>query len=148
MARVTLEIPESFVFSTDLEVRAGDLNYGAHVGNDRILSLMQEARIQFYRSIGIRSDMHLEGTVGHVISDAQVIYKAEAFLGDVIEIKVAYANFSKNAFDMFFLMTNKESGKEIARCKTGLVCFDFEIRKVAPIPASFKEKLERTSGSV
>ena len=148
MARATLDLPEQFVFSANLEVRAGDLNYGGHVGNDRILSLMQEARILFYRSIGIKSDMHFEGTVGHVISDAQVIYKAEAFLGDVIEIKVAYGNFSTNAFDMFFLLINKESEKEIARGKTGLVCFDFEIRKVAPIPASFKEKLDKASRSV
>ncbi|HCZ36928.1 MAG TPA: thioesterase, partial [Cytophagales bacterium] len=48
MARVELTLPDKFIFETQLTVRASDLNYGNHVGNDRILTLMQEARVLFY----------------------------------------------------------------------------------------------------
>lgn len=142
MARIQIDLPDSFIFSTDLEVRGSDVNYGGHVGNDRILSLMQEARILFYRSIGIPSELYLEGTIGHVISDAAIVYKSESFLGDVLVIKISVLDFTKYGFDMYYLLLNKKNGKEVARGKTGLVCFDFSTRKVAFIPKTFRAKLE------
>ena len=61
MPRVHVELPEKFLFETELTVRASDLNYGNHVGHDTILSLMQEARVQFYRALGIASLYRYEG---------------------------------------------------------------------------------------
>ena len=41
MARLHLDLPEHFIYATDLTVRVNDLNYGGHVGNDNMLVLMQ-----------------------------------------------------------------------------------------------------------
>lgn len=136
MARLQLDLPEHFIYSTDLTVRVNDLNYGAHVGNDNMLVLMQQARIEFYRANGFKDEVSFEGSVGQVIADALVIYKTEAFLGDVLTIQLAVADISKYGFDMLYLVTNKETGKEVARGKTGIVCFDYERRKIAVIPES------------
>lgn len=136
MARLQLTLPEQFIYSTELVVRVNDLNYGAHVGNDNMLVLMQQARIEFYRTNGFQDEMNFEGSVGQVISDALVIYKAEAFLGDVLTIQLAVTDITKYGFDMLYLVTNKESGKEVARGKTGIVCFDYVTRRVASIPVS------------
>lgn len=135
MARLQLALPEQFIYSTELVVRVNDLNYGAHVGNDSMLVLMQQARIDFYRTHGFKNELNFEGSVGQVISDALVIYKAEAFLGDVLTIQLAIADITKYGFDMLYLVTNKDSGKEVARGKTGIVCFDYDRRMVASIPA-------------
>ena len=134
MARLHLDLPDQFIYSTDLTVRVNDLNYGAHVGNDNMLVLMQQARINFYRAHGFKDEVSFEGSVGQIISDALVIYKAEAFLGDVLNIQIAVTDINKYGFDMMYHVSNKESGKEIARGKTGIVCFDYEKRKVAAIP--------------
>ncbi len=134
MARLHLDLPEYFIYSTDLIVRVNDLNYGAHVGNDNMLVLMQQARLDFYRANGFKDEVSFEWSVGQVIADALVIYKAEAFLGDVLTIQLAVADLSKYGFDMFYLVTNKETDKEVARAKTGIVCFDYDKRKVASIP--------------
>ena len=37
MARVEIELPESFPSAVELEVRVSDLNYGNHLGNDAVL---------------------------------------------------------------------------------------------------------------
>lgn len=134
MARLQLDLPEHFIYATNLTVRVNDLNYGAHVGNDSMLVLMQQARIEFYRANGFKDELSFEGSVGQVIADALVIYKAEAFLGDVLTIQLAVADKSKYGFDMLYLVTNQETGKEVARAKTGIVCFDYEKRKIAVIP--------------
>ena len=140
MARVELTLPDKFIFEAHLTVRASDLNYGNHVGNDRILTLMQEARILFYQSLGFKNEMSFEGNVGHVIADAVVVYKSEAFLGDELKIEIATTDWSKYGFDIYYRITNQHN-KEVARGKTGVVCFDFEKRKVAPVPDGLLTKL-------
>lgn len=142
MPRLQLNLPDQFIFSTQLTVRVSDLNYGGHVGNDSILTLMQEARIRFYHQLGFKSEISFEGSVGQIISDAAVIYKSESFLGDQLEVKIAVDDFNKYGFDMLYLVSNLTSGKETARGKTGIVCFDYQNRKVASIPAVLLSKLK------
>jgi YbgC/YbaW family acyl-CoA thioester hydrolase len=136
MPRLQLDLPTHFIFTTELTVRVSDLNYGAHVGNDTMLTLFQQARIDFYRSHGFANEVNFEGSVGQVVADALVIYKSEAFLGDTLTIALAIAEVSKVGFDMLYLVTNKLSGKEVARGKTGIVCFDYKKRKVSSIPSN------------
>jgi acyl-CoA thioester hydrolase len=141
MARVHIDLPEMFIFSTELAVRIADLNYGNHVGNDVILSLMQEARALFYRQMGFVSEVEIDGTVGQVVADAAVIYKAESFFGDVLVVELGIQDINKYGFDMVYRITNKDSGNEVARGKTGIVCFDYATRKLASMPASLATAL-------
>jgi acyl-CoA thioester hydrolase len=142
MARIQLTLPETFIYETSLTIRASDLNYGAHVGNDRILTLAQEARILLYRSLGFKSEISFEGSIGQIISDAAVMYKSELFLGDTITIKIGVTDFNKYGFDMFYHFINSETQRDVAIVKTGIVCFDYEKRKVAAIPTILLDKLK------
>lgn len=123
-----------------------DLNYGGHVGNDTMLTLMQEARVQFYREPGFKNEISFEGIVGQIIADAAIQYKAEAFLGDVLLIRIAVAGYNKYGFDMYYIIENKLTEKKVALSKTGIVCFDYEKRKIATVPAVLLEKLKALTG--
>ena len=142
MARIEIQLPEKFIFQTDISVRVSDLNYGNHVGNDSILTLMQEARALLYRSVGFESEVEIDGAIGQIISDAAIVYKSESFLGDTLQIEIAVGDLNKYGFDLFYRLTNKLTGKEVARGKTGIVCFDYSKRKIALIPESLVEKLK------
>lgn len=142
MPRLQLDFPAGVRFTCELSVRASDLNYGNHVGNDSILTIMQEGRIQFYRSLGYQNELHFEGQVGHLVADSAIVYKSEAFLGDVLRIDIAISDFNKYGFDMYYRLRNKATGKDVAIGKTGMVFFDYEKRKVASIPAGFLEKVK------
>ena len=56
-----------------MEIRVTDLNYGGHVGNDTILSLLQEARQQFLQSKGY-AELEVE-SYGLIMADAMIEYK-------------------------------------------------------------------------
>ena len=60
MARVKIELPDSFQFTTEITIRITDLNYGGHVGNDTVLSIIHEARMQFLRHYG-HTEMNFGG---------------------------------------------------------------------------------------
>jgi YbgC/YbaW family acyl-CoA thioester hydrolase len=142
MTRIQLNFPADTKFSCELTVRASDLNYGNHVGNDSMLTIMQEARILFYRSLGYANELNFESSVGHIVADAAVVYKSEAFLGDTLIIQIGMSDFSKYGFDMFYRITNKVTGKEVALGKTGIVFFDYDRRKVASIPETFLNRIK------
>ncbi len=141
MPRVQLDISHRYIFTTDLAVRASDLNYGAHVGHDRMLTLIQEARIAMYRSFGYSDERSFEGTVGQVIADVMVQYKAECFLGDILEISIGVDDIGRSGFALLYRVTNRSQDREAALAKTGIVCFDYAKRKIAAIPESLLKHL-------
>ncbi len=139
MARVKLDMPRHFTFSTDMPVRINDINYGGHLGNDSVMSLIHEARVRFLKRYGYVSELDLDG-LGLVMTDSVIIFKAESFHGEQVQIDVTVTDFNKYGCDFFYLLSNKETAVEIAHAKTGIVFFDYTERKVSPIPEQFKSK--------
>lgn len=143
MARIKIDLPAAFPFTIQIPVRIQDVNYGGHVGNDAILSIMHESRIQFLNSIGCKELDHEAGT-GLIMADVAVAYKGEGFHGDIFDVAVAAGEFSAFGFEFFYNITTHRNGQTItiATAKTGMVYFDYKARKVAKLPAEMKERLE------
>jgi acyl-CoA thioesterase FadM len=137
LARIHLDLPNNFDFSTELSIRVSDINYGGHLGHDTILSLTHEARVRMLSKHGF-TEMNIDGP-GLIISDVVIVYKSEAFYGETLKIEVASRDFSKYGCDFVYKITEKETGREVARAKTGIVFFDYEERKVVSVPERFKE---------
>lgn len=137
MTRVKIDLPENFSFSAQIPIRITDLNYGGHVGNDTVLTLIHEARVQFLKSHDYE-ELKIEG-VSMIMSDAMIEFKAELFYGDVITAGVTANNFSRVGFDLFYKLTNGE--KLVALAKTGMICYNYDTQKVVSLPARVKEKL-------
>jgi acyl-CoA thioester hydrolase len=135
MQRVKLILPEDFIFCTDIPVRITDINYGGHLGNDAVLSIIHEARMRYLASFGYE-ELKIEG-VSLIMSDAAIEFKNEAFYGDVISVYVKIADVTKVAFNIFYKLVKKSEENEmlIAIAKTGMVAFSYETRKVMTLPA-------------
>jgi len=134
MERVIINLPKTFNFSTTIAIRITDVNYGGHVGNDSLLSIIQEARLQFFKKYSY-SETNIEG-LGTIMADVSIEYKAEIFYGDVLEISVAIDGISRVGFDLFYLIEKKSNNSKIlvAKAKTGIICFDYTARKVVSFP--------------
>lgn len=141
MARITIDLPDSFSFSTQIPVRITDLNYGGHVGNDTILSLIHEARVQYLRRFGY-DEKNLAGA-GLIMSDVAIAFKNELFYGEIVHVSVAVSEISRASFDIVYLLEKETEGKKIliAQAKTGMVCFDYAKRKITALPEAVKQTL-------
>lgn len=137
MPRISVPLPSHFSFSTKIPIRITDLNYGNHVGNDTILSLIHEARMQFLASHGY-SEMNVE-SVGLIMSDAAIEFKTELFYGEALEVQVQACAFNRVGFDICYKLLKDETVVAIA--KTGMVCFDYSKRKVVSLPEKAKAQL-------
>ena len=141
MNRIKIDLPEKFSFSTTMKIRITDLNYGGHVGNDTFLSLIHEARQQFLKHHGY-AELEFD-RFGVIMADAAIEFKAELNYGDEVEISVAATNFTRLVFDLFYkLEIINASGNVLAgKAKTGMLCYDYDAKKVISISESAKQKL-------
>ena len=142
MARIKIELPGSFHFTTQISIRISDINYGGHAGNDTILSLAHEARVQFLKKAGY-GELDIEG-IGLIITDAAIEYKSELFHGDIVLVSVKATNFSRAAFDIFYKMEKENSGerKLVAKIKTGMLGYDYDNKKIVAIPGTAVKKIQ------
>lgn len=145
MDRIKVALPEKFSFSTVFKIRITDLNYGGHVGNDAFLSLIHEARQQFLISFGY-SELSFAG-VGLIMADVAIEYKAELNYGNEVQISVAAAGFDKLGFDLYYLLEILTLDKTIVagKAKTGMMCFDYSMKKRMPVP---REAVNKLSGEI
>jgi len=143
MARIKVLLPEHFTFSTTIPVRITDVNYGGHVGNDALLSIIHEARLQFLSHYGY-SEMNMEGT-GLIMADVAIEFKTEAFYGDTITASVGVNDFTRIGFDLCYKLEKNVEGKTItvAIAKTGMVCYNYEQKKVAAVPANALTRMQQ-----
>jgi acyl-CoA thioester hydrolase len=135
MARAKIGLPDHFLFSTEIEIRISDINYGGHLGNDSLLSILQEARLRFLKHFGF-SEENVAG-YGIIMADAVIIYKSQAYYGDVLKIEITVNDFSKHAFDMIYRISKNPAGSEVARAKTRIAFFDYQKNITVSIPQSF-----------
>jgi len=141
MPRVELELPERFQFVTEIPLRITDINYGGHLGNDALLSLLHEARVQLLRHYGF-TELNIEGR-SIIMADAVLVYRSEGFYGDVARIEIAVSNMQSHGCNFIYKVTNKETGKELARAKTGILFYDYEKKKILQVPKKFKSLFSR-----
>ncbi len=141
MARIKIELPEKCLATFKIPVRITDINYGNHLGNDSLVAIIHEARMQFLHQHGY-TEMDVCGT-SLIMNELFVEFKKEAFYKDMLEVKIFAGEIFKVGFEFFYsLSTVKDySTLLIANAKTGMVCFNYKEKKLQPVPEILKEIL-------
>jgi acyl-CoA thioesterase FadM len=141
LKRVKIGFPERDplgVFS--IPIRISDINYGGHLGNDRILQLAHEARLQLLVQLGF-TELDCGGH-SLIMADAEIAFKSEVFYGELLEISVYAGDVTTKGFSMYYRLRKADANQMVvAEVRTGLVAFDYEARRVAELSPTFKSKL-------
>lgn len=139
--RIKIHFENEFTFTTRIPVRITDINYGGHLGNDKILAIVHEARMAYLQHLGY-TEMNIEGS-GIIMADSAIQYKGEGFFGDVLKVEMYAVARSEMHFDLFYKLSTERNHKviDIAFVKTGMLCFDYNKRQIRPIPKPFLQKI-------
>ncbi len=140
MSRIQFSLPERFVFATDIQIYISHVNQGGHLDNAQLLTLVSEARVRFFKSLG-----YTEGNVaGHpiVVGDMVAQYKSEGFHGETMRVSMVPQDHNPYGFDLVYRMECLDTAREVARGKIGIVIIDRATRKVAQIPQVFVDKVQ------
>ena len=142
MARIKIEISGKIIGTFIIPIRIADINYGNHVGNDAFVSIIHEARMQWLKQYDY-TELKIEG-IGLIMSDLAIEFKSESFYGDVVIVKLGFADITRVGFDLYYQLFAKRNNENVllANAKTGMVCYDYDVKKVAALPEKLKTILE------
>ncbi|MFN2357129.1 MAG: acyl-CoA thioesterase [Desulfotignum sp.] len=135
MARIDIPMPQTYAFTTELDIRIQDINVANHVGHDTFISLLHEARVRFLHHLGY-TEADIEGCA-ILVSDLAVVYKAQARHRDRLRCEIAAVEFNKYGCDIFYRMTRAQDDTLILEAKTGIVFFNYHENKVTRMPREF-----------
>ncbi len=141
MAKTNITKVDIFPFSTTLKLRITDINYGGHLGNDALLGLLHEARIQFLNHYNNATELDCCGA-GLIMLNIQVEYKAEGLYGDEIELFVAMSEVTKTQFDIVYKLVNVANDKIVAEAVSTMAFFNYERHRIMRRPTNFCENFQ------
>jgi len=126
-------------FAHRVEVRFRDCDPMGHVNHAVYLSYLEQCRFAFWR--------HLTGAPagtasGIIIARAECDYRAPAFFGEVLEVRLKVTDIGRSSFAIVYDITETASGRKLADARTVLVSYDYAAGKPTPISDTLRGLLE------
>jgi acyl-CoA thioesterase FadM len=83
------------------------------------------------------------GGHGLIMADVMIAYRGESFYGDVLGVQLYADEVAPRSFDLVYRIRTSREGQEItvAEAKTGMICFDYKLRKIVQMGATLKSLL-------
>lgn len=137
--RIRLDLPQRVLFKLPVTVRVTDMNYGGHLGNDRLLAYAQECRDAWFKSVGF-TELDVDGC-NTIMADAAIQFLQEGYAGDELDVVLYLGDQHKYGLDLFYTVLLADK-KELARMKTAILFRNEKDELCAP-PKVFLEKLNK-----
>lgn len=136
--RVSIEIPDHSLFHYQMTVSKQHENSGGHLAHDKVVTIIGDCRDAWFASMGFPGCR--VGEIGIVNTDLMLMYIAEGFHNDELDVSLTLADMNKYGGDMLMRGVRKQDNAELFRAKSGFVFYDYRIRKVVLRPEEFDSK--------
>ncbi|MEI2750570.1 MAG: thioesterase family protein [Ferruginibacter sp.] len=91
MARIKLDFPDKVLGTVEIPLRITDMNYGNHLGNDALVSILHEARVKWLNNLNY-TELNVEGA-GLIMGELVVSYLNEVFLRRCFNCTIGYRRY-------------------------------------------------------
>ncbi|MFD1735980.1 acyl-CoA thioesterase [Bacillus salitolerans] len=99
-----------FSYSYPIKVRFCETDMFGHVNNTTIFTYFEEARIEFFKSIGLMQEwMNGNSELIPVVADLQCDYLAQTFFDETLLVFVKIQKIGRSSLDLHY-MCKKENG--------------------------------------
>lgn len=134
MPQTKIEPNFTVLFACNLQVRVADLNYGNHLGNDRILSYFHEVRVLWLSHHNLSE--HDVGGCGLIMTGTNIEYLKQARLHQFLTLTLGAREVGKARFTIVYKLKDSQTQQTIALGETHMGCFDYPRQKPARAPQS------------
>ncbi len=129
------------LFEFKTRVRIDDINYGNHLGHDKLISIIHDSRMNYFNRYEI-SEMMPNISLGIIIVNLNIDYINQAKFNDFLSVYIASGEIKNSSFELLYKITNSEN-KLIGLCSTTLVCFDTNRNRPIKMPNNILEILNK-----
>lgn len=130
---------EEFSFSVDIKIRFSETDMFGHMNNVSPFIYFEEARIEYFKQIGLFNDLHSKQTVP-IVADLQCDYHEQVFFGETIQLYVKTNSIGNSSLDVHY-MGLKENGDICLTGRGRMVNVDTTTGKAVPLTNDDKKKI-------
>lgn len=127
-------------FAIDIQMRFRDIDGMGHVNNAVYLSYCELARTQFYLKHNFKRSLH---EIDFILAHVDIDYVSVAEWGDQVQVAVWPSKVGNTSFILSYEITEKKTGRLIAKSTSVLVSYDYAKKRSKPIPPAFRKVLEQ-----
>lgn len=127
-------LPARLAFHTVLSVQAADVNAGGHLGHDRAVSLLHEARARLLHACGM-NEAGGPAAPGVILLQLEVGYHAEAFWGDMLDARLGVLELAPARLTLGYRLDR--AGTTVVTARSNLAFFDYTRRRPCRAPDTF-----------
>lgn len=131
---------EKTLHSQSLKIRIDDINYGNHLGHDKLVSLLHNARCAWLHEHKLSEIKLGQDGLGWVVANLNVNYLAEAFFADQLTLELGLIKLGNKSVTLGQKVTN-EHDELIATAEVSLVFYNYHQRQAVAAPDAFKALL-------
>jgi acyl-CoA thioester hydrolase len=133
---VSIRPVQGFDFVHRERVRFRDLDAMGHVNNAVFATYVEQARIEYLRSLGV-----LDGPLymGMILARLELDFVAPALPEGEIEVGVRASRSGNKSFELEYEL--EQEGRPIAHATTVLVAYDYEQARSVPLPDTWRDVL-------
>ena len=146
MPKIKLKKQEQYEFEYKTTIQVTQINYGGHLGNDALVSITHQARVNLLKELGFTELDLGDGETGIIMADLAVNYLGEAFMFDELTVYSHVDEISSHSFRVFHNITKED--KSIALAETGIIAFNYKDHMISEIPEIFINKLNKKTGTI
>jgi acyl-CoA thioester hydrolase len=140
MPKVKLKKQDKYEFEYARILQVSDINYGGHLGNDSIVTIVHEARIDMLNKLGC-TELNLgDNRTGIIMADLAVNYLGQGYLLDKVTVFSHIDEITSASFRIFHYIVKDKA--PVALAETGIITYDYQAKSIASIPEIFLKKIE------
>lgn len=132
MTQIKIELPNSFNYSIEYNIRLTEVNVGGHLGNDSLIGLMNDAYMKYLETKGFKYS--IIDNYSLINTNLVINYLSEVFFDHNILIELCADNYTDAGFDFIYRITNKNTNKIAAVAKAYMLVYDYINKKKVKIP--------------
>lgn len=136
-----------FKTTTKVKVRFSDTDAMGHCNNARIISFMEEGRVEYFKEIF--PDLSLSDQFAlfpFILADIQCSFKSPLFCNETVMVTLGATHFGNKSFTLEYELYEQNSQRLVAQGKSVQVMYDYQNKTTYPIPQSFKDKIKQREG--
>lgn len=137
---------KDFNFSTELRVRLPETDAFGIVFHANFFIYFDVARVDYLRNLDALRFISPENARNNALVHATADFRSPARFDDILVVHARIAEIGSSSFTFEFMTTHKTENRLVAVGRTTLVVLDEKTWRPIPVPAEFRELIEKFEG--
>ncbi|MBP3228732.1 MAG: acyl-CoA thioesterase [Bacteroidaceae bacterium] len=127
-----------------IQIRFSDVDRFGHVNNNAYFAYYDLGKQEYMRSV-LGPDV-FDGDIVPVVVNINVDFLAPVHYGDAVSVETSIVRLGNKSFTLDQRAVRTDTGQELCRCRTVMVCVRRDDGQSVPIPAPHRTKISAFEG--